>query len=309
MRSTAKLGRARTHAEQHHDLLTTAVLRSEGLTWDEIANLVEDRLLERIIRGLYRIAGTRTPVQDIAAALQRHPRARASYVSGLFLHDFDVVAPPEPQLVLPPGSSSSNRLGELHRSPLPASDCTRRKRLPVTTVARSIVDSAESLDVEALARVVNEGITRRVTTLELIVEVAERLEAAPGRIGGGRMRRVLATWTDAMKPDSMAEAAAIRLIRLAGLPSPATQHVIEDADGSFVARVDLAWPDQKVVREYDSFQWHRVDSVEHDEGRRQAIERLGWSIAPLHRHHLVPGERRWLDELAGELRLGEHRAS
>ena len=309
MRSTAKLGRARTHAEQHHDLLTTAVLRSEGLSWVEIANLVEDRLLERIIRGLYRIAGTRNPIQDIAAALQRHPRASASYVSGLFLHDFDVAPPADPQLVLPPGSSSSNRLGELHRSPLPATDCTRRKRLPVTTVARSIVDSAECLDVEALARVVNEGITRRVTTLELIIQVADRLEAAPGRTGSGRLRRVLATWTEAIKPESMAEAAAIRFIRLAGLPSPVTQHVIQDADGSFVARVDMAWPDRKVVREYDSFQWHRVDGVERDEGRRQAIERLGWSIAPLHRHHLVPGERRWLDELAADLRHREHRAS
>ena len=309
MRSTSKLGRARTYAEQHHDLLSTAVLRSEGLSWVEIGNLIDDRILERIIRGLYRIAGTQTPLQDIAAALQRHPRAHASYVTGLFLHDFEVTPPVDPQLVLAPGSSSSNRLGELHRSPLPAADCTRRKRLPVTTVERSIVDSAECLDVESLARVVNEGITRRITTLERILEVADRVEAAPGRSGGGRLRAVLATWTDAIKPDSMAEAAAIRLIRLAGLPAPVTQHVIEDDDGAFVARVDMAWPDRRVVREYDSFQWHRVDKVEDDERRRQAMERLGWSVAPLHRHDLVPGERRWLDELAADLRRGGHQAS
>lgn len=309
MRSTSKLGRARTYAEQHHDLLTTEVLRAEGLSWVEIANLVDDRMLERIIRGLYRIAGTKSPVQDIAAALQRHPRARASYVTGLFLHGFEVTPPAEPQFVLESGSSSSNRLGEMHRSPLPASDCTRRHRLPVTTVARSIVDSAESLDVESLARVVNEGITRRMTTLERILEVADRLEAAPGRVGSGRLRTVLATWTDAIKPDSMAEAAAIRFIRLAGLPAPVTQHVIEDDDGAFIARVDMAWPDRKVVREYDSFQWHRVDGVEADEERRQGMERLGWSVAPLHRHHLVPGERRWLDVLAEDLRRGGHKAS
>lgn len=308
MRTTTKLGRARSVAAQHHDLLTTAMLRAESLSSQDITDLVRDDVLERVIRGLYRIAGTQTPIQDIAAALQRHPRAKASYVSGLFLHGFDVTPPAKPQIVLPDGASSSNRLGELHRSPVSDLDCTRRHRLPVTTVARSLVDAAECLGVEQLAQVVNEGITRRSTTLDLILAAFDRVERAPGRCGGGRLREVLATWTDAITADSLAEAAAIRIIRLAGIPAPVTQHVIEE-DGAFVARVDMAWPAQRVVREYDSYQWHGVQRIEHDEGRRQRIESLGWSIAPLHRHHLAPGERTWLDELAADLRRGEPRAS
>ena len=308
MRITTKLGRARAVAEQHHDLLTTAMLRAEGLSSQDVTDLVRDGVLERLIRGLYRIAGTQCPTQDIAAALQRHPTARASYLSGLFLHGFDVTPPVQPQIVLPDGSSSSNRLGQLHRSPLSDLDCTRRHRLPVTTVARSLVDSAECLGVEGLAQVVNEGITRRLTTLDRVLGTAGRVERAPGRSGGGRLREVLASWTEAIKPDSLAEAAAIRMIRVDGIPAPVTQHVIED-DGEFVARVDMAWPAERVVREYDSYQWHRVDKVEDDERRRQRIEALGWTVAPLYRHHLVPGERAWLDDLADDLRRGARKAS
>lgn len=309
MRSTTKLGVAIRRADPDHALITTEMLQAEGLSSRDIANLVDDGVIERIIRGLYRPAGTRSPIQDIAAALHRHSGARASYVTGLYVHGFDVQPPRSPQIVLPPGSSSSNRLGVLHRSPLPDADCTRRRRLPVTTVARCLVDAAEYLDEQGLAVAVNEGITRRLTTLDRIIEVALRIETAPGRIGGGRLRAVLATWTAAIQPDSLAEAAAIRILRLDGLPAPITQHVVTDEDGEFIARVDMAWPDERVIREYDSFQWHGVDKIESDERRRQTLERLGWAVRPLYRHHLVAGERSWLDQLGHDLRRAGRQAS
>lgn len=309
MRPTERLGRALGWAEDHHGLLPTSVLAREGLTPRQIGALVDDGILERIIRGLYRLAGSRSPLQDIAAAVMRHRVAAGSHASALYVHGLDVTPPETPHHTLPPGHTSGTTLGVLHRSPLPRTDVTRRKGIPVTTLARSLVDAAEVLSVDQLAAAVNEAVSRRLVRLGDVLEVAARLELAPGRKGSGRLRAVLSTWTEAIVPDSVAEAAVVRRIRLAGLPTPVTQHVVVDGDGRFVARLDLAWPGELVAREYDSIAFHGPDRVEADEARRQRLEQLGWSIEPLYRHHLLPGETEWLGTLAHELRVRRRRAS
>lgn len=302
MARSTKLGAALDYAVAHHHLLPTHVMRSEGLTGEEIAELRRDGVIERIIRGLYRQRGTRTPIQDIAATLHRHAGAVASHTSALHLHGLDVAPPRRPHFTLPPGSTGSTTLGELHRSPLEPVDVTARRRLPVTTVARSIVDSAEQLSVERLAAVVAEAVTSRAVTIRAIAEAAARVERAPGRLGSGRLRSVLASWTDDILPDSVAEAAAIRRIVDFGLPAPVTQHEVIDVDGTFVARLDMAWPEHRVAREYDSDRHHAPERTEADERRRQRLEELGWSIASVHRKHLMPSSTQWLEKLAAALR-------
>jgi len=309
MRPTERLGRALLWAEDHHGLLITKVLMAEGLTPRQIAQLVDDRILERIVRGLFRLPGSRSPLQDIAAAVMRHRRAVASHSSALYVHGLDVRPPAVPRLTLPPGSTNDTTLGVVHRSPLPRTDVTRRRGVPVTTLARSLVDAAEVLPIEELSRTTNEAVSRRLVRLPDIVATAARLERAPGRKGSGRLRAVLATWNEAIQPDSVAEAAAIRRIRLAGFAAPATQHVVLDAGGAFVARLDMAWPDELVAREYDSMAFHGPDRIEPDEQRRQRLEALGWSIEPLYRHHLLPGETEWLRRLAHDLRSRRRTAS
>ena len=112
---------------------------------------------------------------------------------------------------------------------------------------------------------------------------------------------MLAGWTDAIRPDSVAEAAVLRRIRGFGLPVPTTQHVIVDADGEFLARVDLAWPEEKVAREYDSTRYHAPPRTEADELRVHRLEELGWQIDGLNRTHLSPGNVGWLRDLRAVL--------
>ena len=302
MRSTTRLGQALQYAANNHDLMPTAVLRAAGLSPRQVAGLEADHVIERIMRGLYRAAGSRTPTQDIAAAVSRHGRAVASHTSALFIHGLDVAPPDPPHITLPAGSGGTNRLGVLHRSPLDRRDRTRRQRIPVTTLARSLVDSAQLLSVTELAAAVNEAVSRKMVTVPQILDTARRVEAAPGRIGSGRLRAVLETWTAAIQPDSVAEAAAIRRIRDHGLPAPVTQHKVFDDEGEFVARLDMAWPDEKVGREYDSVRWHRPDRIEPDEIRTQRLESLGWRMGSVFRYHLPPAEVQWLAQLGADLR-------
>lgn len=309
MRTTSRLGNALAYASENHGLLPAGVLQAAGLSPRQIAQLVRDGVLERILHGLYRLTGTRSAVQDVAAAVTRHRDAVASHTSALFIHGLDVEPPAIPHITLPPGSTSRARLGTLHRSPMDRSDRTIRQRIPVTSLPRSVVDAGETMTVEGLAAVVNEAVSQRMVTIPHIIDAAGRVEAAPGRVGSGRLRAVLATWTESLQPDSVAEAAAIRRIRTHGLPAPVTQHEIRDASGRFVARVDLAWPEHKVGREYQSVKWHRPDRIEPDENRLQALEALGWTVEPLFRYHLLPSEMQWLQTLDRQLRGARSQAS
>lgn len=298
---SARLGAALDFAAAHHNLLTTAAMRDEGLDRHQVRELCTDGVIEWIVRGLYRLRGTRTTLQDICAAVMRHRHAVAGSVSALHVHDLEVEIPERPKLTLPPGCTSRTSLGELHRSPLWPDHVTTRQRIPVTTLPRSIVDAAEHLSVDALADVVNQAVSRKLVRIRDIEEAAARLEAAPGRVGSGTLRTVLASWTDEIRPDSVAEAATIRRIRSFGLPVPVTQFDVLDEDGSFVARVDLAWPDEKVAREYDSDRFHGPERTEADEERTRRLEALGWKVDSIHRHNLRPSDVGWLHQLRRDL--------
>lgn len=298
---TSRLGAALDFSIAHHDLVTTAALRGAGLDPSQIRALVRDGILQRIVRGLYRLRGTRTPEQDAAAATMRHGRSAASHVTALFVHGLDEQPPELPLITLPPGHTGRGAIASIRRSPLAPIDRTHRQRIPVTTVARSIVDAAEQLSLSELGAVMNEAISRKMVTVSMVASALDRVETEPGRIGSGRVREVLLGWTDAIKPDSPAEAAAIRRIVSHGLPAPTTQHSIVDEDGEFVARVDMAWPDDKVIREYDSDRYHGPDQIERGERRLQRLEALGWTVDSLERHHLLPSRSSWLRRLERDL--------
>ncbi len=301
MRVLPTLGPALELAATDHHLLRTADLTALGLDRKQVKALCDDGVLERIVRGLYRIAGTRTPMQDIAAAVSRHAEGVVSGASALWVHDLEVAPPDRPHITLPPGSTSRTSLALLHRSPLAPADVAHRRGVPVTSVARSLVDAAAELGLPALHRVAAEAITSRRATPQRIEEALRRVEAEPGRVGSGVVREVLRAWTGPIAPDSVAEATVLRRIVDHGLPRPTLQHVIRDGSGTFVARVDLAWPDRLVLREYDSDSYHSPERAEADELRRGRLRALGWSVGVIHRGHLVPSREDWLRSLRADL--------
>lgn len=305
----SSLGRALEVAADQHHLLATSDLTRQGLDRKQVAQLCHERVLERVARGLYRLAGTRSPVQDLAAAVRRHRNGVASHTSALFLHGFDLSPPDPPHLTVPPGSTGHTSLGVLHRSPLDRVDVTRRSGVPVTSIARTLVDASWHLGERQLHDVVADAFTSRRTTLSLVQQAIPRVESAPGRLGDGRLRSVLATWADPIAPDSVAEATVLRRIVGHGLPRPETQFEIRDRNGAFVARVDLAWPDRRVAREYDSDGYHPPPKAEADERRRQRIEAAGWSVDVIHRGHLRPSREDWLRRLRHDLRRSDRVAS
>ncbi len=91
------------------------------------------------------------------------------------------------------------------------------------------------------------------------------------------MARRVVTVADAEAGSPM-ESVLRWLLYAAGLPRPVLQHRVLDATGRFLGRVDLAWPERRVVVEFDG-DGHRERRVFVADGRRQnALVGAGWTV-------------------------------
>jgi hypothetical protein len=117
-----------------------------------------------------------------------------------------------------------------------------------------------------------------------------------------RCARRLAHRPDPIQPESPAEARLVRRLREWGLPEAALQHVVRDAGGTALARLDVVWPAQQVGLDYDGRRPHGPRAIEHDETRLAAVEALGWRVETADRLDLRPGETRLRGRLVALLR-------
>jgi hypothetical protein len=67
------------------------------------------------------------------------------------------------------------------------------------------------------------------------------------------------------------------LLHRSELPPPVAQYSVR-AGGRFLARVDFAWPEQRLAVEYEGL-WHgRPQQVARDRRRLNALTRAGWRV-------------------------------
>ncbi len=68
------------------------------------------------------------------------------------------------------------------------------------------------------------------------------------------------------------------LLQASPLRRPIAQYVVRNADGHFVARVDFAWPEERVALEYDGV-WHgEHQQVARDRARLNRLTAAGWTV-------------------------------
>ena len=127
---------------------------------------------------------------------------------------------------------------------LTSRDVTIHFGIPVTTVARTLLDLAGVLDDKALARAVNEAQLKCHLRLD---ELAALLARSPGR-ATGRLRTFVDR--DDAPTRSAFEDAFLAFVDRFGLPRP---EVNQDVAGY---EVDALWPEHKLIVELDSRAYH-----------------------------------------------------
>jgi len=137
---------------------------------------------------------------------------------------------------------------ELHRvRRLDNADRTKLEGLPITTVARTLVDLADVLDRRQLDRALHEAeVLRRLDLTAL--ETA--LDRANGRRGVPLLAPLLAERTAAPPVRSELEHRFLELCRAAGIPAPRVNTTVCGHN------VDALWPDARLIAELDGRAFH-----------------------------------------------------
>ena len=183
----------------------------------------------------------------------------------------DLRAPLE--VAVPAGTQFGPIAGlRIRRVQLPGADVTQVEGFPCTRGLRTALDIAR-------AEPLLDGVPALDVLLrEVVVGIGELREAGP-RLSGGRgasvARRAIALADP--RAESPPESVLRVLLALAGIPA-VPQHVVRDRDGSFVARVDLAYVERKIAIEYDGY-WHdERGQFARDRRRLNRLVAAGWTV-------------------------------
>jgi hypothetical protein len=239
-------------------IMSTAHLAAAGRSSRQIRAMVERGELLRIGWGYYATADlaeltTRFPEGQLllsaaAAAAALGPGVAVSHQTAAQLHGLSMLGPPPSELSVtrPPGSRSrSGRPGvHLHCAALPAEHVGGRLGVPVTTVARTVIDLARVLDLRAGVVVADSALQQKLTSKK---ELRAVLVACP-RWRGVRMAAEVVEFTDG-GAESPLESLARIVFRDGGLPPPELQ--VEIRDSEFIGRVDFLWRQFRTIAEVD----------------------------------------------------------
>lgn len=270
------------------------------MSQDQIDHQVTTGRWRRPVRGVLCLAGAADSArQRIVVAFLATMRAGStvSHLSAAFEWGL-VTASLLPHITVPVRASNGCRGAKVHRSDVPAIDRQFRHGLWVTSVSRTIVDLAGIVDRTTLEQVVDDALCRKLVSVR---SIEASLRRAGSKRGAPLLRSVLHAWQPGITPGSPAEVRLIRRMGELGVTGLVAQHEIVDEDGAFVARVDLARPDQKRALEYEGVDPHNPRHWDHDEPRYQRLRALGWELDTVGKLDLCPGEprlpaiaRRWL---------------
>jgi very-short-patch-repair endonuclease len=236
-------------------------LRELGFTKHAVHRRVRSKRLQRLYAGVFAVGHLALTADSrrLAAVLACGPEALLSHRAA---GSAQGLVPSSPQFEVTVPRARKQKPGiVIHRSRLiHEEDRSIVRGIPVTGVARTLVDLADVLGDDRLAKAVHEAEVRRVFDLNAIERTLERL---PGRTGRHRLQRVLGAY----RPDphftrSKAERRFKRLCEAHSLPQP--QFNVNVAGHE----VDAYWSDLKIALEVDGAEAHHTRRAFQDDRAR-----------------------------------------
>jgi len=247
-------------AARQHGVVSLRQLREAGLGEGAIRRRIASGRLHPMHRGVYAVGHARVVgVGRMWAAVLAYGGSRVAVLSHLSAAAvWDLVPWPSTADVTVAERRRSIGGVRVHRSrSLSRDDRTLDPEhgLPVTTVARTLIDLADVLSPHRLERICHRAEHLRLLDVSSI---------PPGRRGARRLRAALATLTHAPPQITRSdlEERFLALVASAGLPRP---RVNEDRGPSCA---DFLWPELNLVVETDGARTHNTDTAFHADRRR-----------------------------------------
>jgi hypothetical protein len=159
--------------------------------------------------------------------------------------------------------------------------------LPVTTIARTIVDLAAVVHPARLPHIVEDAKHANLVEYAAVGECLQSV-ARRGKPGVRALARTLDTLTQTGGMTmSVLERHLLALMFRAGLPPPVVQMPFPGRQLP-ASCVDVAYPEAKLVIEADGRKWHsRIADIKRDRERDAEAARNGWQTLRLLYEHIV----------------------
>lgn len=240
-------------AARQHGAVSGRQLREAGLSRNAVLERCRAGRLHRLHRGVYAVGHTAPSIERgwMAAVLALGETAALSHRSAASLWGLLPVDDDPIDVSLPSRSGRRRRRGmNIHRpASLGSAEVTRRRGIPVTTPARTIVD---------LRRVVGARLLRRAIRQAEVLGLPTGPDVVSDRTRSELERRFLS------------------LCRRHNLPQPAVNICI----GAMT--VDFCWMEQKLIVETDGYRYHRGRlAFEEDRERDLRLRALGYDVVRL----------------------------
>jgi len=275
-------------ADEQHCVIEYGQLRRLGLGRGAIEHRSRAGRLHRLHRGVYAV-GRKTVTREgnwLAAVLACGPHAFLSHRSAAALWGLlrDLRAAIDVTVPGPRRQGSGDIIVHNVRR-LHPDDRRRRANIPVTSVARTLLDLAEAVSPRLLAHAIDEAERLGLFDLRAIDALCERNS---GRHGLGPLREAIHRYRPtAPVINSDLERRFVEICDAAGLPRPAMNLFVAGYE------VDAAWHEHRLVVEVDGYEYHRTRAAfEADRVRDAALQREGFRV-------LRVTDRRLRDDRAG----------
>lgn len=262
-------------------------LLAEGYTDDDIRTLKRHFSLRTIGPGLYAAASYADLSHERQHLIRCHASARRfgeniaiSHQSAALLHGAAVWGLDLQHVHVTRRDAGRGRrqAGVAHHvAELPDSEVTEIDGLLVTSPARTIWDICVSSSVEAglvtADSMLNLGKVLKSDLIGLVLQYSSWR--------GSRRAKMTLSLADGLA-DSPGETRARLLLQRAGIPRPVLQYRVEDAAGRLIGISDFAWPEFRLLGEFDGMvKYGRPEDLAKEKVREDRLRAQGWSMIRL----------------------------
>ena len=257
----------------------------------------ERGLLVQLHRGVYAVGHRqlRPAAHRLAAVFAVGPEAVLSHRDAAWLHGLRPGNHRQTDVSTTARGRASTSLIRVHRTTvLPPADVTTRDGIPVTTVARTVVDLAGVVPRDHVEKVIVEADRRQLLDMRAVDAVLRRTRQR----ADARGRAVLAAALDqhrayALQLDAdTLERLLLAIVRTHDVPQPLIRHMIGDRE------VDACWPDQRVAVELDGWEFHHDRrAFQRDREKSNMLTAAGWTVLRFTHHDLTRRAEHVADQL------------
>jgi predicted transcriptional regulator of viral defense system len=271
-------------------IITAAELTTAGLKESNIDMLIGRGVLTRVARGLYARSSQLKQIRAdpqcnaalrvaVAVAISG-PESVGSHADAAAVHGLAMLSRPKPKFVCvsrphdaPRSRSTQRPYIKLRVSDLPVEHRAVRQGVPVTSVARTVVDLARTTSLREGVVVADSALHDKKTTKAELYAVVERSARWPGI---AQARRAV-DFSDALA-ESPLESLARLVFDEGGLPAPELQTWV-GGDDRPVGRADFYWRAYSTIAEADgASKYSDINRAQQQLQRDEDLRQAGFQV-------------------------------